>query len=78
MLYELAAAISLPGRVPQDPLFAILYVGRSYNVRKRLQDYGRDGAHLRNNRPPLIPDMLSRGVSIAFRVAPVSIQILLS
>lgn len=65
-----------------------VYVGKSDNIRTRLQQYGRVGAHLENDcsnselhvhenvcgskRAGLFTEIFSRGFSIVYRWAPVS------
>ncbi len=70
----------------------MVYLGQADNVRTRLQQYGRTGAHLGNsysngcpndsknvclqNRPGLFDGILTRGYPIVFRWAPVSTSLL--
>lgn len=65
-----------------------MYLGQADNVRTRLQQYGRSGAHLGNGSstghptdsvkkekgPGLFVEILSRGYPIVYRWAPVSIS----
>lgn len=64
----------------------VVYLGEADNVRTRLQHYGRSGSHLGNGYlsvedckvvplekgPSLFQEMFSRGYSIVYRWAPVS------
>ncbi|KAI3790085.1 hypothetical protein L2E82_02898 [Cichorium intybus] len=85
-LYELGIAVPLPHTESQNSSKPIpkkiipVYLGQADNVRTRLQQYGRDGAHLENgwsNREQidrkvlgLFSDIFSYGFGIAFRWAP--------
>lgn len=85
-LYELGIAVPLPHTESQNSSKPIpkkiipVYLGQADNVRTRLQQYGRDGAHLENgwsNRAQfdrkvlgLFSDIFSYGFGIAFRWAP--------
>lgn len=90
-LYELGIAVSHAGLGREirklDPhRIVVVYLGQAENVRKRLQSYGRSGAHLGNNTPfgdwneykavsrqigpALFQEIFSRGYSIVFRWAP--------
>lgn len=92
-VYELGIAVSRrkAGREATrlDPDYIVpVYVGKSNNVRTRLQQYGRVGAHLENDysnselhvgeiisgpkRAGLFTETFSRGFSIVYRWAPVS------
>ncbi|KAJ0487969.1 putative protein effector of transcription [Helianthus annuus] len=87
-LYELGIAVSVTRK--QGKIVSKLnsknvipvYLGQADNVRTRLQQYGRDGAHLENGLSNgeqndrkvlgLFSDVFSYGFAIAFRWAPVS------
>ncbi|KAL3532597.1 hypothetical protein ACH5RR_006118 [Cinchona calisaya] len=76
-VYELGIAIwrSKTGRETGklDPDFVIpVYLGKADNVRNRIQQYGRDGAHLENAQigPGLFRDIFAKGYSIVYRWAP--------
>nr|XP_023906613.1 protein EFFECTOR OF TRANSCRIPTION 2-like [Quercus suber]POF18384.1 protein effector of transcription 2 [Quercus suber] len=90
-IYELGIAVSQAGlgrevgKLDPDRL-VVVYLGQADNVRTRLQQYGRTGAHLGNSyangcandsknvslqkRPGLFNEILSRGYPIVFRWAP--------
>ncbi|XP_012845412.1 PREDICTED: uncharacterized protein LOC105965416 [Erythranthe guttata] len=69
-VYELAVALVLR-RHSGIIILVPVYVGQTENIRNRLQDYGRNGAHLESNGL-LVSDVFSRGFSIVYRWAPVS------
>ncbi|KAL4589545.1 hypothetical protein LXL04_002453 [Taraxacum kok-saghyz] len=86
-LYELGIAISLPQTEPKSITTKLsskriipVYLGQADNVRTRLQQYGRDGAHLENGLSNgeqidrkvlgLFSDIFSYGFAVAFRWAP--------
>ncbi|KAK4342469.1 hypothetical protein RND71_038285 [Anisodus tanguticus] len=92
-VYELGIAVSRSqaGREASrlDPDYIVpVYVGKSDNVRTRLQRYGREGAHLENGcsnselhigenvsgskRTGLFTETFSRGFSIVYRWAPMN------
>ncbi|CAN4083608.1 unnamed protein product [Withania somnifera] len=92
-VYELGIAVSRrqAGREATrlDPDYIVpVYVGKSDNVRTRLQRYGREGAHLENGffnnelnvhenvygpkRARLFTETFSRGFSIVYRWAPMN------
>lgn len=92
-VYELGVAVSRrqAGREATrfDPDYIVpVYVGKSDNVRTRLQRYGREGAHLENGfsnselhvhenvygpkRAGLFTETFSRGFSIVYRWAPMN------
>ncbi|MCD9644120.1 hypothetical protein HAX54_032104 [Datura stramonium] len=92
-VYELGIAVSRhqAGRETSrlDPDYIVpVYVGKSENVRTRLQRYGREGAHLENGcsnselhinenvsaskRAGLFTETFSRGFSIAYRWGPMN------
>ncbi|XP_057765625.1 protein EFFECTOR OF TRANSCRIPTION 2-like [Salvia miltiorrhiza] len=91
-VYELGIATSRPqsGRETRklDSSSVIpVYLGQADNLRNRLQQYGRDGAHLENGYtssktvscqsisshkgPGLFTDIFSRGLPIVYRCAPI-------
>ncbi|KAI3714588.1 hypothetical protein L6452_21545 [Arctium lappa] len=87
-VYELGIAVSLPrtegkssSRVGSKSIIPV-YLGQADNVRTRLQQYGRDGAHLENGLSNgeqddrkvlgLFSDIFSLGFAIAFRWAPMN------
>ena len=96
-IYELGIAVSQTGlgrevgKLDPDQL-VVAYLGQADNVRTRLQQYGRTGAHLGNSyangcandsknvslqkRLGLFDEILSRGYPIVFRWAPVSTSFL--
>ncbi|EYU30651.1 hypothetical protein MIMGU_mgv1a022243mg, partial [Erythranthe guttata] len=67
-VYELAVALVLR-RHSGIIILVPVYVGQTENIRNRLQDYGRNGAHLESNGL-LVSDVFSRGFSIVYRWAP--------
>lgn len=78
--YELGIVVSSPkSRLKVIPV----YVGQADNVRTRLQQYGRGGAHLEIVQPNgelngsvghgLFTEVFSRDLSLAYRWVPVSI-----
>lgn len=86
-LYELGIVVSLSrtkrnssGQLSSKSIIPV-YLGQADNVRTRLQQYGRDGAHLENGLSNgekhdrkvlgLFTDIFSCGFAIAFRWAPV-------
>ncbi|XP_051152404.1 protein EFFECTOR OF TRANSCRIPTION 2-like [Andrographis paniculata] len=75
-LYELGMLRLLPqhGEIigPDSSALLPTYIGRAKNVCVRLQQYGRNGAHLENgcSCPKLFSRVLSLGFAITFRVAP--------
>ncbi|KZV29642.1 hypothetical protein F511_00920 [Dorcoceras hygrometricum] len=77
-VYELGVGISSPllGRDKRrlDSRAVVpVYLGQADNVRNRLQQYGREGAHLANpcsNGPGLFTEIFSKGVPIVYRWAP--------
>lgn len=88
-VYELGIATSRPRSGRETRKFdsssiVPVYLGQADNLRTRLQQYGRDGAHLENNKiancqsvsshkgPGLFADIFSRGLPIVYRCAPVS------
>lgn len=92
-VYELGIATSRPKsgrdtRKLDSSNVVPVYLGQAVNLRVRLQQYGRDGAHLENgcsnNKIPtygsallhkglgLFTDIFSRGLPIVYRCAPVS------
>ncbi|KAG8376112.1 hypothetical protein BUALT_Bualt09G0029500 [Buddleja alternifolia] len=75
-VYELGIGISRPqsGRGPRilDSSSVVpVYLGQADNLRNRLQQYGRDGAHLGKEGPGLFTDIFSKGLPIVYRCAPV-------
>ncbi|KAL7601914.1 hypothetical protein Lser_V15G25601 [Lactuca serriola] len=85
-VYELGIAVSLPqtesktsSQLSSKRIIPV-YLGQADNVRTRLQQYGRDGAHLENGWSNgeqtdrkllgLFSDIFSYGFAIAFRWAP--------
>ncbi|GER51408.1 effector of transcription2 [Striga asiatica] len=93
-VYELGVAASRPksgrgAREFKSSSVVPVYLGQADNLRNRLQQYGRDGAHLENgclnlkfndcqtstshNRLGWFADIFSRGLPILYRCAPVSI-----
>lgn len=64
----------------------VVYLGQTNNIRTRLQRYGRVGAHLESGKlvssvdesehSGLFKEVFSRGYSIMFRWAPVSVYCL--
>lgn len=96
-IYELGIAVSQTGlgrevgKLDPDRL-VVVYLGQADNVRTRLQQYGRTGAHLGNSyangcandsknvslqkQLGLFDEILSRGYPIVFRWAPVSTSLL--
>ncbi|KAL7134914.1 hypothetical protein ABFS83_11G057400 [Erythranthe nasuta] len=68
-VYELAVALVLR-RHSGIIILVPVYVGQTENIRNRLQDYGRNGAHLESNNRFLVSDVLSRDFSIVYRWAP--------
>lgn len=87
-VYELGIAVSLPqtesktsSQLSSKRIIPV-YLGQADNVRTRLQQYGRDGAHLENGWSNgeqtdrkllgLFSDIFSYGFAIAFRWAPVN------
>ncbi|KAL7093738.1 hypothetical protein ACP275_11G058600 [Erythranthe tilingii] len=68
-VYELAVAFVLR-RHSGIIILVPVYVGQTENIRNRLQDYGRNGAHLESNNRLLVSDVLSRGFSIVYRWIP--------
>lgn len=73
-VYEIGIAIMIAkGRHESHKLdsdrVVVVYVGQADNVRTRLQQYGRHGAHLESGSG-LFTDIFSRGYSVAFRWAP--------
>lgn len=85
-IYELGIAVSLPrtegkrsSRLGSRSIIPV-YLGQADNVRTRLQQYGRDGAHLENGWSNgeqddhkvlgLFSNIFSLGFAIAFRWAP--------
>ncbi|MFQ6627697.1 hypothetical protein Gotur_005720, partial [Gossypium turneri] len=78
-IYELAVC-KLPSRDRHGKLEPdlVVYLGKSENIRARLQQHGRDGTHLcgkngfGENGCPLF-DIFASGYSITYRWAPVSI-----
>lgn len=94
-LYELGIAVPRSGlsrrdggKLVRDDI-VVVYLGQADNVRTRLQQYGRSGAHLGNTYSTghvndskddslqkglgLFEEIFSRGLSIVYRWAPVSI-----
>ncbi|KAI3790087.1 hypothetical protein L2E82_02900 [Cichorium intybus] len=87
-LYELGIAVSLPQTESKNSTklsskrIIPVYLGQADNVRTRLQQYGRDGAHLENGLSNgeqidrkvlgLFSDIFSYGFAIAFRWAPMN------
>lgn len=90
-VYELGIVVAQTGLGREvgklDPdRIVVVYLGQADNVRTRLQQYGRTGAHLGNsysngcpndsknvclqNRPGLFDGILTRGYPIVFRWAP--------
>ncbi|KAI3443660.1 hypothetical protein Pfo_000325 [Paulownia fortunei] len=90
-VYELGIAASRPQSGRETRKFYSssvipVYVGQADNLRTRLQQYGRDGAHLENGcsnnkftncesvsslkGPGLFTDIFSRGLPIVYRCAP--------
>lgn len=93
-VYELGVAVSRTGvgrdigKLHPDRI-VVAYLGQADNVRTRLQQYGRTGAHLGNSyysndsksvplqrRPGLFEEILSKGYPIVFRWVPVSTSLL--
>ncbi|XP_011093698.1 protein EFFECTOR OF TRANSCRIPTION 2 [Sesamum indicum] len=90
-VYELGIATSRPrsgreARKLESSSVVPVYLGQADNLRTRLQQYGRDGAHLENGcsnnklrnfqgvssskEPGLFIDVFSRGLPIVYRCAP--------
>lgn len=88
-VYELGiAALGRNTRELDSSSVVPVYLGQADNLRIRLQQYGRDGAHLENGcwgkkfvnvvcdsahtGPGLFTDVFSKGFPIVYRCAPVS------
>lgn len=80
-LYELAiykpSSRDHNGKLDSDKVW-VVYLGEADNVRSRLQQYGRTGAHLGRNDSGdskvcgCFEDIFARGYLIVYRWAPVS------